>query len=73
MKIAECKMDCNFGQLLANNYTNDTGAFVGKIITKLRPDVGSSCGMILDRFLPPKPPTADNILSSLSIKKILKQ
>ena len=66
MKIAECKMDCNFGPLLSNNYTNDTGAFVAKVVTKLRPDVGASCGTVLGRFLPPRPATAANILSTLS-------
>ncbi len=66
MKLAECKMDCNFVTLLSNNYTNNTGAFFEKIITKLRPEVGSTCGAVLERFLPAKPPTTANILLSLS-------
>ena len=61
-----CKQDCDFSALIAANYTNDTQAFVKKVVKTLPPQVGATCGQTLSKYLNTGPVTANSILSSLS-------
>ncbi len=65
-RLAICKQDCDFSELIKAGYTNNTQAFIKNVAVSLQPEIAATCGQSLSKFLDTGPATADSILSSLS-------